>query len=567
MNHPRAGRKEWIGLVVLVLPVLLLSMDITVLYFAVPFLSAELEPTATQQLWIVDIYAFMLAGLLITMGNLGDHIGRRLLLMLGALVFGAASVAAAYADTPELLIAARAVLGVAGAVLAPSTLSLIRNMFHHADQRRTAIAIWTAGLSGGSALGPIVSGVMLEHFWWGSVFLINIPIMILILVLGPMLLPESRDPNPGKFDFLSSVLSLGALLAATYGLKELADKGFDLKYAALMVGGLVLGVLFVMRQKTSPNPMLDLYLFRSRGFSMSLVVNLVALFAMVGFLLFSTQWIQLVYGLSPLKAALWTLPAPVAVGVTTSIAAVLAKTVRPGYIISIGLFIATIGFGIMTQLTADSDLWIIVVGATVLSGGVGMAIPLTADLIVSEAPPERVGAASALPETSNQLGGALGVAILGTIGSSIYTSKMEDNIPSGLPPEAVEAAEGSLGGAAEVAKHLPDTVGDPLFATATDAFTDGMATAATGGGIVMLLGALAALFLMRDVKGHESEPEYSSETTLTLTFRVGKNFAHDLPQQQPAGVGATQQPRMPVGGERNTVTLKTDGWNGRPPSL
>ncbi|TDC80276.1 MFS transporter [Streptomyces hainanensis] len=499
MSYQRATRKEWAALAVLVLPVLLLSMDMTVLYFAVPFLSASLEPSATQQLWIVDIYAFMLAGLLITMGTVGDHIGRRRLLMMGGAAFGVASFAAAHAGSAELLIAARAVLGLAGAVLAPSTLSLIRNIFHDPGQRRTAIAVWTAGLSGGAALGPIVSGLLLEHFWWGSVFLINIPVMVLLLILGPMLLPESRSPDPGRFDVLGAVLSLGAVLPSIYGIKELAEDGFRWSHAAVTAAGIVIAVLFFLRQRTAANPLIDLSLFRDRGFSASIGVNLVALFAMVGFLLFSTQWIQLVYGLDPLEAALWTLPAPVAVAIATSVAAQLAKSVRPGFIIGIGMVVATVGFGIMTQLAADSGLAMVVVGATVLSAGVGMAIPLTADMIVSAAPPERVGAVSALPETSNQLGGAFGVAVLGSVGAAVYTNEIDD-ATGGLPPAAAEAAEGSLGGANEVANQLPPEVGEPLLTAAGEAFTDGMNLAAVAGGAVMLAGAIGAVILMRHVR-------------------------------------------------------------------
>ncbi|WP_221353564.1 MFS transporter [Streptomyces beigongshangae] len=499
MSPERATLKEWVGLAVLVVPVLMMSMDMTVLYFALPFLSASLEPSATQQLWIVDIYAFMLAGLLIAMGTLGDHIGRRRLLMIGAVVFGASSFAAAHASSAELLILARAVLGMSGAVLAPSTLALIRNMFRDPTQRRTAIAVWTAGLSGGAALGPIVSGLLLEEFWWGSVFLINIPVTVLILVLGPLLLPEHRDPQPGRFDFLGAVLSLGALLPVIYGIKELADDGFSWTYVAVLALGVAVGVLFVLRQRTAPNPLIDLSLFRDRGFSASIGVNLVALFAMVGFLLFATQWIQLVHGLSPLEAGLWTLPAPVAVAVTTSVAAVLAKTVRPGHIIGAGMVITAAGFAIMTQLRADSSLAMAVIGASVLSAGVGMAIPLTADLIVSAAPPERVGAAAALPETSNQLGGALGVAILGSIGAAVYTRDVTD-ATAGLPPDAAEAAEGSLGGATEVAGHLPGGAGDTLLDAAREAFTRGMNLSAVVGGAVMLVGAVGAVLLLRHVR-------------------------------------------------------------------
>ncbi|MFD3523645.1 MFS transporter [Streptomyces sp. NPDC058653] len=541
MSPQRATLKDWVGLAVLVVPVLMMSMDMTVLYFALPFLSATLEPSATEQLWIVDIYAFMLAGLLIAMGTLGDHIGRRRLLIIGAVVFGASSLASAYATSAELLILARAVLGMSGAVLAPSTLSLIRNMFHDPGQRRTAIAVWTAGLSGGAALGPIVSGLLLEHYWWGSVFLINIPVTILIVVLGPILLPEHRDPNPGRFDFLGAVLSLAAMIPVIYGIKELADDGFAWEPVAITAAGVVMAVLFVLRQRSTPNPLIDLSLFKNRGFTASIGVNLVALFAMIGFLLFATQWIQLVYGLDPLEAGLWTLPAPLAVAVTTSVAVVLAKKIRPGFIMAVGMIVAAGGFAIMTQLRADSELAIAVVGASVVSAGIGMAIPLTADLIVSAAPEDRVGAAAALPETANQLGGALGVAILGSIGAAVYTRDIDD-ATKGLPAEAAEAAEGSLGGATEVAAHLPADAGDSLVQAAGEAFTRGMNISAVVGGAVMLLGALAAALLLRGVKtpttpsGPTGQP--GSEDTLMLR-RV---------KMPPAPPGPANQP-----------------WNGRPP--
>ncbi|MCP2342718.1 MFS transporter [Actinomadura rupiterrae] len=515
-NEARAGRREWIGLAVLVLPVLLISMDMTVLYFAVPFLSAALEPSATQQLWIVDVYAFLLAGLLITMGTLGDRVGRRLLLLVGAVAFSAASLAAAYAGDAAMLIAARAVMGVAGAVLAPSTLALIRNMFRDPGQRRTAIAVWTAGFSGGAAVGPIVSGLLLQKFWWGSVFLINLPVMAVLLVLGPILLPEYRDPKPGRFDLPGALLSLAAVLPMIYGMKKLATDGFSWPPTAILIAGVVAGALFVVRQRTARDPLIDLALFRNRGFSASILVNLFTLFAMVGFALFSTQWLQLVNGLSPLKAALWSLPAPVSVGVATSIAAALAKKVRAAYIIGGGLVIAAAGFAIMTQLKADSNLAVVVTGATVLAAGAGVALTLTADMIVSAAPPERAGTASALAETSNQLGGALGVAILGSIGTAIYTRDVAGSV-TGLPPAARHAAKGTLGGAKEVAAHLPADQGRHLLDVAKDAFTHGMTINAWAGGALMLVGATAAVLFLRTVKppAPPSAPESPKPETVS----------------------------------------------------
>ncbi|CCH17441.1 MFS transporter [Micromonospora lupini] len=327
---PRAGRREWIGFAVLMLPLLLVSMDVSVLYFAVPFISEELRPSATQQLWIFDIYGFVLAGLLITMGALGDRIGRRRLLLLGATAFGAASLLAAYADSAATLIAARAVLGVGGATLMPSTLALVRNMFHDAKQRGTAIGIWTATLTGGIAIGPVLSGVLLEHFWWGSIFLINIPAMLLLLLLAPVLVPEFRNPVRGRFDLLSAALSLGALLPVIYGIKEMARDGVSPARVLAVVAGLLVGALFLYRQRTRAYPMVDLALFRRHGFAGSLAVNLLAMFALVGFAIFTTQHLQLVLGLSPLRAALWSLVPSLAVGGVAPAAAALAQRVEPG---------------------------------------------------------------------------------------------------------------------------------------------------------------------------------------------------------------------------------------------
>lgn len=284
-----AGRREWIGLAVLMLPLLLISMDMTVLYYAVPAISAALSPSSSEQLWILDIYGFVLAGLLVTMGALGDRIGRRRLLMLGAAAFGLASAASAYAHTAGALIGARAVLGIAGATLMPSTMALVRNMFHHPKQRRSALGIWMAVFSSGTAIGPLVSGFLLDHFWWGSVFCINVPVMLLLLALGPILLPESRDPKPGRFDLLSVVLSLAAVLPTIYGIKKAAQDGFGWLAALAIAAGLVVGIVFVRRQRNRRDPMIDVRLFGHRTFGASILINVLAVFALVGYALFTTQ--------------------------------------------------------------------------------------------------------------------------------------------------------------------------------------------------------------------------------------------------------------------------------------
>ena len=495
---PRAGRLEWIGLGVLVLPLLLVSTDVSVLYFAVPFISRDLAPTSTQQLWIFDIYGFVLAGLLLTMGSLGDRIGRRLLLLIGAAAFSVASVAAAYSSNAGMLIAARAVLGVGGATLMPSTLALIRNMFHDAKQRSAAVAVWTSAMMGGIALGPILSGFLLEHFWWGSVFLINIPVMVLLLVLAPVLLPEFKDPEPGRFDLAGSVLSLGAVLPVIYGIKEISANGLDPLRVASIAAGLAVGAVFLRRQHTRTDPMLDLRLFRRPGFSGSLVTNMVAAFAVMGAAIFTTQYLQSVLGMSPLTSALWSLLPSLGVGVAAPTASVLGQRMNRAYVISAGFLVAALGLAALTQVQADSALWFALVTAGVLNGGIVIVMTLVNDLAIGTVPPERAGSASALLETGSEFGGALGMAIMGSIGTAVYRGDVTGAMPTGLSPGAVDAVRETLGSATVVAARLPGQAGDAVLHAAREAFTHGMHAAAIVAAIMMAAAAVLSTVALRN---------------------------------------------------------------------
>jgi DHA2 family multidrug resistance protein-like MFS transporter len=361
----RAGRREWLGLAVIALPCVLYSMDLTVLELAVPRLSADLKPTAAQLLWILDIYGFLVAGSLITMGTLGDRIGRRRLLMIGAAAFGIASVIAAFSTSAAMLIATRGLLGIAGATLAPSTLSLIRNMFLDARQRTVAIGIWVTSYSLGGAIGPILGGIVLEHFWWGAVFLIGVPVMLLLLVLGPILLPEFRDPDAGRLDLLSAALSLAAVLSVIYGLKRIAEDGLEWLPVASIVVGVAVGISFVRRQIALADPLIDLRLFRSPAFSGSLVVYMIGTFVAFGIYVFIAQYLQLVLGLSPLKAGLWTVPSMGAFIVASMAVPVLVRRVRPPHLIGAGLVVAAIGFAILTQVDPASGTTVIVIGSVI----------------------------------------------------------------------------------------------------------------------------------------------------------------------------------------------------------
>jgi DHA2 family multidrug resistance protein-like MFS transporter len=505
-----AGAREWTGLAVLLLPLLLISMDVSVLYFAVPFISRDLEPSSTQQLWIFDIYGFVLAGLLITMGSLGDRIGRRRLLLIGAFCFSLASLGAAYSHSAGDLIAARALQGVAGATLMPSTLALIRNMFHDEKQRRTAIAIWTSATMSGIALGPVLSGFLLAHFWWGSVFLINVPFMILLLMLGPALVPEFRAPQAGRFDVVSAVLSLGAVLPVVYGMQELSANGARPAYIAAIAAGVAIGTAFLARQAHSRAPMIELALFRSRGFTGAVALTLVSMFAIVGFAIFATQYLQSVRGMSPFTAALWSMVPMTGTMTAVPLSQLLVKHVDRAYIAGGGLLAAAGGYALLTQAQAQSGLWFVLLGASIYAGGVVAAVTVGNELIMGAVPPERAGAAAAVVETSSEFGGALGMAVLGSIGVAVYRSELARTAPAGLPAAAAGAARNTLGGALGVAGHLPAQLGSQLVSAARLAFTHGLDTAALGAGIAMLA---AAVISIRFFRGIEVVPEGAENST------------------------------------------------------
>jgi MFS transporter, DHA2 family, multidrug resistance protein len=506
----RATRREWIGLAVIALPCLLYSMDLTVLNLAVPALSADLRPSGTQLLWIVDVYGFILAGSLITMGTLGDRIGRRRLLLLGAGAFGVASVLAAYATSPGWLIAARALLGVAGATLAPSTLSLIRNMFLDPRQRTVAIAVWVTSFSVGGAIGPLLGGLLLEWFWWGSVFLLSVPVMALLLVVGPLLLPEYRDPAAGRLDLRSAGMSLAAVLLVIYGLKQFAQDGPGWRPALFIVAGVAVGVVFVRRQQRLADPLIDLRLFRSAAFTASLGSYMGGLLVAFGAFLFIAQYLQLVLGMSPLQAGLWMLPEGVGFVVGSMLAPVLARRARPALVMAAGLALAAVGFGLLTQVQSGSGLAVLVTGSLVLSLGLAPVITLATDLIVGAAPPQRAGAAAGISETGAEFGGALGIAVLGSIGIAVYRSQVTETLPAAVPSQEAEAARDTVGGAVAAAGRLPEQVGGALLDAAQAAFTQALQVTATISATIALGMAILAAVVLRHVRA-AAEPERPPE--------------------------------------------------------
>ncbi|GAA0260744.1 MFS transporter [Cryptosporangium japonicum] len=428
-----AGRREWVGLGVLALPTLLLALDFSVLYLVLPRLSADLHPTAVQVLWISDVYGLLIAGFLIPMGTLGDRLGRRRLLLAGAVLFAGASILAAYSTGPLMLIAARALMGVAAATLMPSTLALISNLFAEPAQRARAISVWVACFMGGAALGPILGGALLTTFWWGSVFLLGVPVMVLLLVTAPFVLPEQRsEETAGRIDAASVLLSLGAVLTTVYGIKELAGAGRSLPAVTALVVGAAAGSAFVHRQRRLAEPLLDLRLFRRRPFSAGVAAMTLNSAIMGGTALLINLHLQAEVGRSPAEAALLLAPGALAIVVSSLAAPLLVRRLAPTHVIAGGMAVAAVGYLVLARADAAAGP---LVAANVLIGlGAGPITALVTDLIVGSVPAAAAGSAAAISETGGDLGIALGVATLGSLGTTTYSGA------TGLTAAALVAA-------------------------------------------------------------------------------------------------------------------------------
>lgn len=487
---PLAGRREWIGLALIALPCAVYAMDLTVLNLALPAISAELHPSPSQLLWIVDIYGFLVAGFLITMGTLGDRIGRRRLLLIGAAAFAVASTLAAFARSSEALIALRALLGVAGATLAPSTLSLIRNMFHDERQRQFAIGIWITAFSVGSAIGPLAGGLLLQWFHWGSVFLAAVPVMLLLLLLGPRLLPEYRDPHAGRLDLASVAMSLSAVLALIWGLKQLAEAGINGPAFAAVAGGALMATAFVRRQGRLDYPLLDLDLFRRAAFAAALATYALSCLAMFGIYIFITQYLQGVLGLSPLAAGLATVPWALSFVVGSLLAPRLAQRWPAHQLLAASLLLAAGGFLLLLTSHDLATLPLLITATVAMSLGMAPVFTIGTEIVVTSAPPERAGAASAMAETASEFSGACGIAIFGSLGTLLYRERLLAQLPAGLPADSIAAAGATLGGALSAAADLPDAAGKLLLQAARLAFTDALHAMAVTGAALLLIAAV-----------------------------------------------------------------------------
>lgn len=498
-DPPKAGRREWLGLAVLALPTFLVSIDIFVLLLALPELSQALGASSTEQLWISDIYGFMLAGFLITMGTLGDRIGRRKVLLTGAFAFAAFSILAAESSSPGMLIASRALMGIAGATLMPSTLALITTMFKDPRERATAFGAWGGVFTLGAIVGPMIGGLLLGHFWWGSVFLLAAPVMLVLLITGPIVLPEYRNNKAGRLDPPSVVLSLLTMLPIIWGIKQLARSGWQPLPVIAIIIGIVAGVVFCRRQRTLADPVLDLRIFRVRPVSTMLASQLSYSVTTGGFLLFMLQYFELVRGLSPIRAAIAMVPGML--GATTGfiVAPILARRIRPAVLISIGMIMVVAVMVVFAQIGATSGTLTLVIGFAVWAFFGTPLVALGTNLIVGSVPPERAGSAGSMAQMSNEFGGTLGAALMGTIGFAVYRHDVAGSIPAGLSAHDAATARDSLAGASEASSHVSHQLGTSLLTPAHQAFVNGVHTVAVITAIVVFGIAILIAFRLKYV--------------------------------------------------------------------
>ena len=492
--------RRWFALGVLTMAVLIIGVDGTVLALAMPFISADLSASGTQLLWIGDIYSFVLAALLISMGSLGDRIGHKKLLLCGATLFGIVSAITAYSSSPEMLIATRALLGLAGATLAPATLALIRGLFPDQRERSIAVGIWASAFSAGAALGPVIGGVLLEHFWWGSVFLINIPAMVVLVVGGLVLLPEHRNPEPGPWDLPSVGLSMVGMLGVVYAIKEgIAAAAHGIRIDAVLAAllGAAALTLFVRRQLRLPVPLIDVRLFRRPVFTGVVVANLLLVLGLSGLVFFLSQYFQLVRGYGPLQAGLAELPAAVTATVFGVLAGIAVRYVSHRLVLTAGLTLVGVAMGtLMAFLLLISPISYLPLGITlfVVGVGLGLAFTVASDVILASVPPHRAGSAAAVSETAYELGMALGIATLGSVLTAVYRTV---SVPPSLPGEIATQARDSLPSAIHAAQSLPAEQAERLLDPAREAFTHGLAVASGVGAALLLSAAVAVWWLLR----------------------------------------------------------------------
>ncbi|MCA6095084.1 MFS transporter [Streptomyces sp. SCA3-4] len=500
-GHGGAGANRWTVLVVLCVSLLLVAVDATVLHVAVPAVTEDLRPGAIQLLWIVDVYPLVCASLLILFGTLGDRVGRRRVLLLGYALFGVASATAALATAPEVLIGARALLGVGGAMIMPATLSILRQVFPDRGERAVAIGVWSAVAAVGAAVGPLLGGFLLEHFWWGSVFLINIPLMAVSLPVGRWLLPESTGERDGPWDVLGALMAAFGLFGVVYGVKHVGDAALSLGTVVPAGLGTALLVLFVRRQRRRTHPLVDLTLFARPAFGTSVGCIVLAMLALVGLELVAAQYLQLVLGLTPLETGLRLLPLTLAAMAAGLAGSRVLHRFGPRAMVATGFVLTAMAVLSLTVMGREDRPVALVVGFVLLGFGLETTLFGAYESMLSEAPARSAGGAAAIGETSYQLGAGIGIALLGSVMNAAYAPRVAA-VP-GVPSAAGRDARHSLGEAYDIADRLGGPAGAALRNAARDSFVHGLhVTLAVSAGL-LLLGGLAALRLPRTMDSGE----------------------------------------------------------------
>ncbi|TMQ96750.1 MFS transporter [Actinomadura soli] len=494
MGKPEASaRRRWASVVVLSASLLVVTMDLTVLNIAIPDMSADLRPTSNQLLWIVDVYSLVLAGLLVSASAVGDRWGRRRMLLAGYAVFGGASALVLLAGSAETVIALRAVLGLGGAMIMPTTLSMIRTVFTDPAERATALGIWAAVSGIGAAVGPVVGGLLLEYFSWHAAFLVNVPLMVAALVAGALILPESRRLRPGRWDGIGAVLSLVGMVLLVWSLKRFAKEeslAVASGWAALVIAVATLS-WFVLRSLRRRDPLLDMRLFTSRRFTAGVVAALGSTFALAAALLLLAQWMQLVVGYGPVETGVRLLPVAVTATLASVLAPWLARRTGARSVLAGGLAIAGAGMLVLFLVPGDLAYAHVMVALSLVGAGIG-SLAIGSAMIMSGSPGDKAGNAAAIEETSYDLGNVLGVAVLGSVAALLYRIGLDDDLGA-LDSRGAGAARESLGSAVAIADRqgLPD-----LAARAGAAFTDSMQTTSLFGGLTMIAVAVAVFAIV-----------------------------------------------------------------------
>ena len=497
-----AGASRWTVLVVLCLSLLLVAVDATVLHVAVPAVTEDLRPGAIELLWIVDAYPLVAASLLILFGTLGDRVGRRRVLLLGYALFGLASAVATVAWSPEVLIAARVLLGVGGAMIMPATLSILRQVFPDRGERAMAIGVWSAVAAVGAAVGPLLGGFLLAHFWWGSVFLVNIPLMVVAVPVGRWLLPESTGDRDGPWDVVGAVIAATGLFGLVLGIKLAGDASPAHPAAVLpLLCGLLLLGLFVRRQCTRAHPLVDVRSFARPGFGTSVACIVIAMLALVGLQLVAAQYLQLVLGLTALETGLRLLPLTCAAMVAGLAGSRLLAWLGPRAMVASGFLTTALAVSLLTGMGAHDRPVLLAVGLVLLGCGLEVTLFGAYESMLNEAPAGQAGSAAAVGETSYQLGAGIGIALLGSVMNAVYGPRVEQ-VP-GVPAQAARDASHSLSEAYEIAGRLGGPIGAALRDAARDAFVHGLHVVLVVSAVLLLAGAVAALRLPRTAEADE----------------------------------------------------------------